>query len=747
MKTNTNFSIDEVVDYLAVEHRIHNIQELIPTTLYFTDKISMIKHLTLYNMPNLSEIYTKEGLSVKKGSEVNLFSSTRYILIDKNYVFVFNSKTDKICKDIFTIEAINSVYLSKDNPYIILNFDNRQIKGDVLFKFRKLVRRDEFLGYLTAIYKIHFKKHLLSVNLDKNKFEEYKTKYFNKSVKSSDSSGLSKKSNTIKSILSKVFFSGKQDPVARELDFDEKEEIMNKSFEAVDLQDELSAINQWEKSLEERGSIFIENERKNSVIIEGFAMKRKGKSDYFDLKYFLVTNRQFLYYNTFLEANFDLSVYSTISVDKVSSKGVQISNIPLFSHNTIGKSSRMRSLKKSVLSMVRKKQSYGKVLKKNSTDYNNSRNFSQSFNDERKDSYEKNFIDIKTVSINLEFDTEESAENWFGVLTNLVSSFKSRDSPNKSCKRLESWVNLSVEISSKDDINLSFNRRYIVLHAFFLNIFGCKDIKNDFIKKGRITTAPSSYFKGLTRSKNQDFSDLYVKTGKTFNKGLEIRLHNKFIDCRFERKLERDFWATKLKSAWSDVKEKVFKPRISKNFIKAFREIAPEGPTAAFIFTEIVNKSSLWKVLGITQSNLLLDQHEKQLRKIALKYSCYEVKMENDSFFLVAQNLKDALHFSLEVIVESRRNNDNLTPKLKIGVKFGNVEKIERSESGRIDYYGNEVNIAARLKDFAKEDQIVISASELELVKDLNPRAENLGSVMLKGLHSPQKLFNLLSIK
>ena len=47
-----------------------------------------------------------------------------------------------------------------------------------------------------------------------------------------------------------------------------------------------------------------------------------------------------------------------------------------------------------------------------------------------------------------------------------------------------------------------------------------------------------------------------------------------------------------------------------------------------------------------------------------------------------------------------------------IGLKKGIVEKKERTNCGRMDYFGNAVNIAARFKDFAKGNQIILEKYE-----------------------------------
>jgi adenylate cyclase len=59
------------------------------------------------------------------------------------------------------------------------------------------------------------------------------------------------------------------------------------------------------------------------------------------------------------------------------------------------------------------------------------------------------------------------------------------------------------------------------------------------------------------------------------------------------------------------------------------------------------------------------------------------------------------------------------------------------------DYFGGTVNIAARITDHARPDQVLVSD---QVVADANPleavRFEPVGPVLLKGLSAPITLYN-----
>jgi class 3 adenylate cyclase len=55
---------------------------------------------------------------------------------------------------------------------------------------------------------------------------------------------------------------------------------------------------------------------------------------------------------------------------------------------------------------------------------------------------------------------------------------------------------------------------------------------------------------------------------------------------------------------------------------------------------------------------------------------------------------------------------------------------------------GNQVNVAARLESIAKPGQILISRRTYGRVKDIL-RAEKVGEIKVKGIHSPIETFNV----
>jgi len=86
-------------------------------------------------------------------------------------------------------------------------------------------------------------------------------------------------------------------------------------------------------------------------------------------------------------------------------------------------------------------------------------------------------------------------------------------------------------------------------------------------------------------------------------------------------------------------------------------------------------------------------------------------------------------------------------PKVSIGIKSGEMisGNIGSSSLKRLDYtvIGDTVNTAARLEDAAKENQILISESCYEKVKE-SFRFNELGSITLKNKSQPVKIYEVL---
>ena len=83
--------------------------------------------------------------------------------------------------------------------------------------------------------------------------------------------------------------------------------------------------------------------------------------------------------------------------------------------------------------------------------------------------------------------------------------------------------------------------------------------------------------------------------------------------------------------------------------------------------------------------------------------------------------------------------------QIGIGINTGFVTVGNIGSDIHRDYtvIGNQVNVAARLESAAKAGQILISQRTYSHIRDLF-EVEELGEIIVKGIHSPVKIYNVL---
>ena len=194
---------------------------------------------------------------------------------------------------------------------------------------------------------------------------------------------------------------------------------------------------------------------------------------------------------------------------------------------------------------------------------------------------------------------------------------------------------------------------------------------------------------------------------------------------------------------------------------------APVG-TVTLVFTDIQGSTALWEEFG-TEFQAILDAHDALFRKTLEEFRGYEVKTEGDAFMIAfaepvdgvafclatQERLLDEAWHSLLFERESVRQfvaatDDGLFRGLRVrmGVHTGEVSLQENPLSGRADYYGRNVNRAARVGGAGHGGQVVVSGDTWALVKEelgASVATEDLGEHRLKGLEDPIRLLQVLS--
>eukprot|EP00002_Diphylleia_rotans_P011899 TRINITY_DN233_c0_g2_i11.p1 TRINITY_DN233_c0_g2~~TRINITY_DN233_c0_g2_i11.p1 ORF type:complete len:1491 (-),score=353.01 TRINITY_DN233_c0_g2_i11:2172-6428(-) len=197
-----------------------------------------------------------------------------------------------------------------------------------------------------------------------------------------------------------------------------------------------------------------------------------------------------------------------------------------------------------------------------------------------------------------------------------------------------------------------------------------------------------------------------------------------------------------------------------------------DSPTGnvAFVFTDVQSSTSLWEQHSDHMGEAL-HLHNELIRGVIARHKGYEVKTEGDAFMVTFSSVEKAMLFTLqcqEMLVTAewpesilshpsacRVQSKNITIfnglRVRMGIHWGEPICKEDPITGRMDYFGQVVNKAARVGGFPKGGQIAISDAAYEQIIDKieslgSPRIRDLGEHTLKGISTPVKLYEVLPL-
>jgi class 3 adenylate cyclase len=129
----------------------------------------------------------------------------------------------------------------------------------------------------------------------------------------------------------------------------------------------------------------------------------------------------------------------------------------------------------------------------------------------------------------------------------------------------------------------------------------------------------------------------------------------------------------------------------------------------AFLFTDLKGSTAMYDHVGDPKAYYLVRQHFETLGKVVARHSGAIVKTIGDAIMATFSSPADALGAALEMIRElaafSRTISEDL--KLKVGIHVGHSIAVTLNE--RLDYFGQTVNIAARVQGLADGDEIYLT--------------------------------------
>lgn len=153
-------------------------------------------------------------------------------------------------------------------------------------------------------------------------------------------------------------------------------------------------------------------------------------------------------------------------------------------------------------------------------------------------------------------------------------------------------------------------------------------------------------------------------------------------------------------------------------------------------FADLVGYSSLSRTLPPRQLAALIGRFETVVSEVVSGHRGQLVKLIGDGAMFVVDDAVDACRLGLDLA--ARFDTDDVTPPVRVGLAAGPVMSLFG------DYFGETVNLAARLVALARPSTVVVS-------DDVRSRGadalafERLPMQALKGFHAPTAAFRLIA--
>mmetsp|Transcript_17718 Transcript_17718/g.54977 ORF Transcript_17718/g.54977 Transcript_17718/m.54977 type:complete len:691 (-) Transcript_17718:167-2239(-) len=181
---------------------------------------------------------------------------------------------------------------------------------------------------------------------------------------------------------------------------------------------------------------------------------------------------------------------------------------------------------------------------------------------------------------------------------------------------------------------------------------------------------------------------------------------------------------------------------------------APTEPPLYITFTDIESSTQLWAAAPEEMPDVIA-HHADIIRDAIKAHGGYEVKTIGDSFMIATNTCEQALKIittAQEGLIKSewpatiKHFYDCDYLRVRAGVhKCTDVNAAFDEVSKGFDYYGNDVNYAARVESVAWGGEVIVSSEVQKEVEKLGLAYSlfEMGSAELKGIDGPQPLFRL----
>jgi len=155
------------------------------------------------------------------------------------------------------------------------------------------------------------------------------------------------------------------------------------------------------------------------------------------------------------------------------------------------------------------------------------------------------------------------------------------------------------------------------------------------------------------------------------------------------------------------------------------------------LFTDVVASSTYWDSRGDVMGRLMIDFLNRMIFPIIQKNNGRIVKTIGDSVMASFKSPNHALHASIAIqqALQHERKSDPKIPKIRIGIHSG------RAVVEKGDIYGDTVNVASRVEDKARANEILISARAVRKLHQKSFPLEKKGRFTPRGKKNPMTLY------
>ncbi|WP_170119368.1 adenylate/guanylate cyclase domain-containing protein [Tumebacillus permanentifrigoris] len=166
------------------------------------------------------------------------------------------------------------------------------------------------------------------------------------------------------------------------------------------------------------------------------------------------------------------------------------------------------------------------------------------------------------------------------------------------------------------------------------------------------------------------------------------------------------------------------------------------------LFTDLKGSTALYEKTGDVEAYRLVQDHFRLLTDVVSQHSGATVKTMGDAIMASFSTPADGLTAALEMVREMKNLNDSLdldaTLEVKIGLHTGPALAVKANET--IDFFGQTVNLAARVQGQARAGEVWISdaicqdaaARDVMFANGYTPEQH---TITLKGVNSPSTVY------